>query len=457
MQYIKRIFVFTIVSLTILSFYIVYIKDNNKQNSVQAKSKEIKFTKEINIGITKLDTINPILTKKLEIQHITKLIYEPLINISQDFNTTPCIAEECSKLDNLTYIIKLNENKKWSNGRNVTVEDVEFTINTIKNSDSIYKENTVAISGIEKIDQYTFKINLVEPVEFFEYLLCFPIMEASTYNSTKPMGTGEYKITNIEKDEISIEGSEIKIKLKIYKNTTELYNEFTRKNVDLIITENTDYEKYIGNIGIEENLITAREFYYISCENIKNEETRKYLNKNINKEKIIYDLYNKKYSIVDFPLEYGSYLNKQNTLPEDVIDITGEIFTLSTIAENKEIAKKIKEQLEEKNIKIEIQTYQNSNADLILKTRTVPITPEISQYFDNKETREKIEKIIQIEDKEILKKEYEKIIENYYKELPFISLYFNNYIILHTDKLKGDFSGNWYNMFYNINTWYKIL
>ena len=48
MQYIKRIFVFTIVSLTILSFYIVYIKDNNKQNSVQAKSKEIKFTKEIN-------------------------------------------------------------------------------------------------------------------------------------------------------------------------------------------------------------------------------------------------------------------------------------------------------------------------------------------------------------------------------------------------------------------------
>lgn len=87
----------------------------------------------------------------------------------------------------------------------------------------------------------------------------------------------------------------------------------------------------------------------------------------------------------------------------------------------------------------------------------MPITPEISQYFDNKETREKIEKIIQIEDKEILKKEYEKIIENYYKELPFISLYFNNYIILHTDKLKGDFSGNWYNMFYNINTWYKIL
>ena len=65
--------------------------------------------------------------------------------------------------------------------------------------------------------------------------------------------------------------------------------------------------------------------------------------------------------------------------------------------------------------------------------------------------------IAKIENKEIMKEEYGKIIDNYYKEIPFISLYFNSYIILHTDKLKGDFSGNWYNMFYNIDTWYKVI
>ena len=94
---------------------------------------------------------------------------------------------------------------------------------------------------------------------------------------------------------------------------------------------------------------------------------------------------------------------------------------------------------------------------MILKKQTVQITPDISIYFENEETKKEILKISNIENKDILKQEYEKIINNYYKEKPFISLYFNSYIILHNNKLKGDFSGNWYNIFYNIDTWYKVI
>ena len=271
------------------------------------------------------------------------------------------------------------------------------------------------------------------------------------------MHTGKYQITNINENQIIIEGEEQTIIIKILKNTTELYNDFTRKNVDLIITGNTNYEKYIGNIGFEEKKIIGREFYYISCENIDNTETRKTLNSNINKEKLVYDLYNRKYIVVDFPLEYGSYLNKEKTIKNVEATSNQETFTLFTKSENIEIAKKIKEQLEEKNIKIKIQNYQNTKADLLLKKEIVPITPEIRQYFRNEQTKERIRKTVLIENKEILKEEYNKIIDDYYNEIPFISLYFNTYIILHTNTLKGDFSGNWYNMFYNINTWYKII
>ena len=138
-KYFKNVFIITIVILIIVGIYVVYIKNNIKQNSVQVQNKEIVISKEIIIGITNFDTINPVLTKNLEIQHITKLIYEPLINITQDFNTKPEIAEECSKINDLTYLIKLDENKRWSNGKPVTVEDVEYTIKSIKDSDSIYK------------------------------------------------------------------------------------------------------------------------------------------------------------------------------------------------------------------------------------------------------------------------------------------------------------------------------
>lgn len=457
LKYFKYAFVNIIIILIIAGIYIVYIKDKENKNNISNESNKVNISKEISIGITEYDTINPILTKSLEMQYITKLVYEPLVNITKDFNTEQAIAEEWSKIDNLTYIVKLNKNKKWQNGENITVDDVIFTINKIKEEDSIYKENVKRIKNIEKIDENTLKIYLSEEIEFFEYNLCFPIIQEKTYNDYIPIGTGNFRIMEINDNSIIMQGKDIKLTVRIYKSITELYNEFTRENIDIIITQNTNYEKYIGNIGFEETLITGREFYYISCENIKEIETRKYINSIINKEKLVFDLYNKKYIVVDFPLQYGSYLNKNKIKNEEIQLNKINKITLSVNKENIKLAEEIKEQLVEKNIEVYIQEYTNSNADMILKTQTVSIKPSISKYFKDEEIKEQINKVVKIENKEILKQEYEKIINQYYEEIPFISLYYNSYIMLHNSKVKGDFSGNWFNIFYNIDTWYKIL
>lgn len=458
-KYFKYAFIATIIILIIAGIYIIYIKNSENEGNVYVESKEIKTTKDINIGITEFDCINPILTKSLEMQYITKLIYDPLVNITKDFNTEPALAEEWSKIDELTYIMKINENKKWQNGDNVKIEDIEFTINKIKETDSIYNENIAKIDHIEKINENTMKIHLIEPVQFFEYLLCFPIVQAETYNEDTPMGSGKYKIEEINDEVIILSGENRKITIKIYKTVTELYNNFTRQNVDLILTKNTNYEEYIGNIGFEETLITGREFYYISCENIENIETRNLVNANLNKEKLIYDIYKRKYINVEFPLEYGSYLNTENNMKEETKNKKKINLTLSikSDGETKQIAKAIKENLGEKGINVNIQNYINKNADMILQKQTVPITPDISIYFKDENIKEEIRKISSIENKDILKQEYKKVIDSYYEKKPFISLYFNSYIILHNNKLKGDFSGNWYNMFYNIDTWYKVI
>lgn len=453
----KNLFIGLIIFLVIAGIYIIYIKDDGEGTGVQARNKETQTTKEISIGITEFDTINPILTKSLEIQHITKLIYTPLINITQDFNVEPGIAEEWSKLDELTYIVKISEDKKWQDGEQIKVKDVEFTINLIQKSDSIYKESIETIKSIEEINETTFKIYLNREVDFFEYLLCFPIVQEKTYNADMPVGIGDYKIQNIQDNKIVLQGKENLLTIKIYKSITELYNSFTRGDIDLIITQNTNYEEYIGNIGFEETIITARDFYYISCENIDNIEERQNINIAINKEKLVYDLYNQKYILADFPLDYGSYLNKEKSIETEKKVVKGKTYTLSVEGENYEIAEKIKEELEEKGIHIIIQKYKNSYADLILKKQTVPITPTIHEYFEDEEVKNEIKEIVKIENKSIIKQEYEEIINKYYEEQPFISLYFSSYIVLHTDNLKGDFSGNWYNVFYNIDSWYKII
>ncbi len=344
-------------------------------------------------------------------------------------------------------------------GERVRVEDIDFTIETIKNSDSIYSENVEKIQNIEKINDITLKIHLSEPVNFFEYLLCFPIVQKETYNQEIPGGTGKYTIDKLNEEEIIIKNDNKTITIKIYNTVAELYNNFTRENVDLIITKNSNYEEYIGNIGFEETIITGREFYYIYCENIENVNTRKIIDSSISKEKLVYDLFNKRYKVAEFPLDYGSYLNKENEQELAIKNSKKMHLTLSmeSYDGNKEIAQIIKYQLKEENIDITIQYYNNTNSDMILKKQIVPITPEISIYFRDEQTKQDVIKISNIEDKEVLKKEYEKIIEKYYEEMPFISLYFNSYIVLHNSKLKGDFSGNWYNFFYNIDNWYKVV
>ncbi len=75
LKYFKRIFIAIIILLTIAGIYIIYIKDNGKTGDVQAQNRETKIIKEILIGITDFDTINPILTKNLEIQHYTACPY----------------------------------------------------------------------------------------------------------------------------------------------------------------------------------------------------------------------------------------------------------------------------------------------------------------------------------------------------------------------------------------------
>ena len=76
--------------------------------------------------------------------------------------------------------------------------------------------------------------------------------------------------------------------------------------------------------------------------------------------------------------------------------------------------------------------------------------------YNNQEINEILKEINSIESEELLKQKYNRIYEIYKEEIPFISLYNNSNFLLHKKALKGDLSNNWYNIFYNIENWYKI-
>lgn len=222
----KIIFFSIIIILVIFSIYYII---NNKEiiaSDIKIKKIENEISYEINIGITDFDTINPILSKNQDVQYITKLIYETIINIGQDFKLKKGLAEEWCKLDEKTYLIRLNENKFWNNNQKFIAKDIEYTIDYIKHQDSIYKENVKNIDKIEIINDYTIKLYLTEPEDNFEYMLCFPIV-----HKEENIGMGKFYINSINEKEIILQSktNKSKIVIKIYENVSKLYNAFLRK------------------------------------------------------------------------------------------------------------------------------------------------------------------------------------------------------------------------------------
>lgn len=514
----RYIFFVIVIFLIGLAIYLLYKDGKNEIDNIQNNELEINMVRELNIGISGYDTINPILSNNRDIQYIDKLIFEPLVDITNDFKIENRLAKEFSKINNTTYIIKLREDVFWHDDERFKAEDVIFTVNNLKNNNinSIYKGNVKDIQSINKIDDYTIKIILDKEVEFFEYMMCIPIIASHAYDSNTlqaknniPIGTGKFKIAKIENSGIIIEKShyENESKIKsinlIFKDTPkDLYSALTKNEIDFMITDNIGYEEYIGSLGYNIKPIVGREFDYLVLNNesliLSQKEIRKAISYAIDVNEINYNIYNNKYNVCKYPLDYGSYLyNQENKKEYDInkaksmLVENGWVFRNNIwqkgskklnlkllVKEDNEkriaVAENIKEQLSKIGININIIKSSNKqfnsyikykNYDMILTGNIISNSPNLETYFSddnlsnfhNQEANIILNNIKSINNQEeALKEEYSKLNKIYKEETPFISLYFDTIFILASKNLKGNLEGNWYNIYYNIDNWYKV-
>ena len=329
-------YIFIIFIILILGFSIYKIKQDEHQGQEEnISNKQQEIVKELKLGIAAIDTINPILSKNKNVQDISKLIYEPLINLTSDYKVESCLAKEWAKQSDNSYLIKLRENVRWSNGQRFTAEDVRFTIDRLKDIDSIYSANVVNVISLDIVDDYTVKINLDKEIPFFEYNLTFPILSKDYYDdedfvatskNSNPVGTGKFKISQAESSYILLEKNNSwwnkdnnitieKITVNLYSSIGELYNSFKIGNLDLIATSNNNLQEYIGTIGYSSKDIKGREHTFLAF-NMSNyflskPEVRNALSYSIDRSNIVAEVFNNKSYISSFPLDYGNWLYQE--------------------------------------------------------------------------------------------------------------------------------------------------
>lgn len=89
---------------------------------------------------------------------------------------------------------------------------------------------------------------------------------------------------------------------------------------------------------------------------------------------------------------------------------------------------------------------ENLNYEILLTGKTVSINPNIQEDLN-----------FEIEPKQTPEQTYEEMYTNYKNKPNFMGLYFDSIILLYSNQLKGNFECNWYNIFYNVDTWYKVV
>ncbi len=159
--------------------------------------------------------LNPVLAPANDTDRdLSAIIYSSLLERDSQGKLILDAAEDYSvDQDQKAYEISLKQNVKWHDGKNLTADDVIFTVRVIQNPDYNSPLRT-SLSGVEveKINDYAIRFTLKNPYSPFFDNLTFGILPKHIWEkippanfplaeqNLKPVGSGPYKFKDIQKD-----------------------------------------------------------------------------------------------------------------------------------------------------------------------------------------------------------------------------------------------------------------
>ena len=328
----KKIKVLTIIMIMILAISGCN-KDSNKDKNSQKYDTTSNNSEYIHLSMVNPKTINPINNNEQSVGYIMDLVYDSLFTIDSDYNVVPQLVDSYSiSSDGKSIDIKLKD-ANWHDKKPLTSEDVEFTVNLIKRSEtSPYKPLVENITSVSTIDSKNLKINLKQPYAFSIDTLIFPIVsekqlsglnnnELNDYKKNMD-GTGPYKIAKFDdrsnmiltlnedyydkdkikdaKKEINViivpdEEAQVAMTLALSSDITKVslsdLSQFQAKQFKITNYEGRGYEYIVFNYG--NNIMNDINF-------------RKAIAHAIDRNKILKESYLGKASMVNFPLHSKS-------------------------------------------------------------------------------------------------------------------------------------------------------
>lgn len=161
----------------------------------------------LNVAVSGIDTVNPLLTQNEDLRIYLGLVCEPLIQLDEMMNPVPNILT--SWLSNTSYTLwefKVLEDALFHDGKKITAWSVCNVINyAISVSGNNYQGNVDNISGCFAKDEYTVQIMLKEPDAQLPGKLFIPLVGDRTISADTPdklVGSGIFVCTSFDSGKI---------------------------------------------------------------------------------------------------------------------------------------------------------------------------------------------------------------------------------------------------------------
>ena len=353
---------------TILIFTIICMigcespsKEESKDDDIESQVESTLKLDEINLTMINPQTINPILNKDKSVNNVLELVYDSLFTIDENYNVVEELVKSYEIYDaGLSLDIQLKD-AKWHNDKNVSSQDVAYTVNLIKNNESSpYFGLIQNIKDVIVKDSNSLTITFKNKYAFSKETLIFPIVSQKQLSNSNNeldskvnlIGNGPYKITNYKERKNLI--------LEVNEN---YYGEINKNAKDINVSLVPDKESQVSMVNALKSDISEilpsdlskfneKQFDILSFEgrqyesivfNYKNElfkdiNFRKAIASVIDKELIVSEAYVNEATSVNFPINTKSEYNSKD---------------IKTIDYNLEEAKKYLQKVDIKNIEKE--------------------------------------------------------------------------------------------------------
>ena len=193
------------------------------------------------------NSMNPLTTDSALNLLFLPLVYESLYTVDEQFVSHPTrLLDKAVSEDGKSWLIYINTDVKFHDGKNLTADDVYYSLNRAMYTDRYRARLRAAIKGISPIGNDLVAITLYEANTQLPALLNIPIIPDGAIGEDLPSGTGAYKL-DIEGKKLSLDkshpDSEIMpldtIYLKEFRGADEIITSFEESVLDLVVNDPT--------------------------------------------------------------------------------------------------------------------------------------------------------------------------------------------------------------------------